>query len=89
MSECWLTQKSITLKSLEDKLFNPFVLNDSDSEIPILRADPDLQYYSNNHDNEHVDNLLNCSYYVESTFNKKHCVDQDLFSVLQLNVKMK
>ena len=62
-----VSPESVTLKSLEEKLFEPFVLNDSDSEIPILGADPDLQYYSNN---EHADDLLNCSYYVESTLIK-------------------
>ena len=68
LSECWLSLESVTLKSLEDKLINPFLLNDSDSEIPILEADPDLQYYSYS---KHADNLLNCSYYVESTIFQK------------------
>ena len=84
LSECWLSPESVTLKSLEEKLFEPFVLNDSDSEIPILGADPDLQYYSNN---EHADDLLNCSYYVESTLIKNIVWTKIYFQVFQLNVR--
>ena len=51
--------------SLSQKLFNPFDFNDSDNDIPLNDADPDLNFY-----NEIFGSFSAiCNYYQEDSFN--------------------
>ena len=75
----------VTLESLEGKMFNPFELNEQDSTFSLGDADPDLQFYD---DNRHINNLVNCKYYLENNFNDNcKAVGVDEFSIIQLNVR--
>ena len=65
----------VTLKSLDEKMFNLFELNEQDASFSLCDADPDLQYCN---DNRHINLLLNCKYYLENNFNdnlKVVCID--------------
>ena len=51
--------------SFSQKLFNPFDFNDSDNDIPLIDADPDLHFY-----NEIFGSFSAiCNYYQDDSFN--------------------
>ena len=70
LSENSNNEINVSLTELNEKIFNPFELNEYTSVSPLIDVDPDLQYY-NSMSNE----MNNCDYHLEETFNKK-CIEQ-------------
>ena len=70
------------------KLFNPFDINEEETDITEYHGDlgPDKYYY-----NQFSHNLIkNCNYFVEDTFNKylnRHHIPNNAFSLLHLNIR--
>ena len=54
-----------SLEDINNKIFVPFEINDSDS--PLSETDPDVQFYSENH----YIKSTSCDYYFEDEFNSK------------------
>lgn len=75
--------------NLSQLVFNPFDNFDDGPffQSPLLECDPDLQYYN---DVTNVDNVSQCEYYSEEVFKKKLAdlgVNNECFSMLQLNIR--
>ena len=68
------TTHRIPIRQLEQQLFNVFELNDDDSLVPIYDSDPDLQYFN---DLTQFNSLRNCDYYLEDSFIKKFCTNNN------------
>ena len=67
-------------------IFNPVELNAADLSHIISDLDPDVQFYN---DVNMTNNLTNCMYYNETTFNHKvsdHVLGKDTFSLAHLNI---
>ena len=69
---------------VEDKVFNPFELNDDLKNSNFLQCDPDVQFY-----NSHVNySLHSCNYYLEDQLNKALAnVPSNCTSVLHANMR--
>ena len=71
------------MKELEDRIFNPFEINDNNATYDI---DPDINYFN------HVNSIYkygNSDYFYEESFNnrcKQIFLDSKLFSLLHLNI---
>ena len=50
----------------QDRIFSPFELNEN-VEMPMMDIDPDIQFYNN----QCINTLQSCDYYIEDTFNAK------------------
>ena len=86
ISESWVTADRLTIKNLEDKLFNPFDLTDNLLSSQSKDCDPDIHYYS---DVTYIDNLSNCVYYLEDSFTKKLFCSMlyKSFSIIHLTIR--
>ena len=56
------------LNIFDDMLFDPFQLNEFDTDVHLFDIDPDLQYFNIKNYN---DKFRKCTYYSEDSFNKK------------------
>ena len=87
ISEGWNSFSDFPFHLVCDQLFNPFEWNEVNENMPLFDADPDLQYLN---DNTYVDNIANCDYFVEETFNRK-CnqlsINDSNLSLLHLNIR--
>ena len=84
------TKNNISLEVLNNKIFNPFQLNeieDANSILPLTNTDPDLNYYGGL---ENIDNYISSDYYTEDSFSNK-CLqlsaDSFSLSLLHLNIR--
>ena len=83
-------KNNISLEALNNKIFNPFQLNeieDANSILPLTNTDPDLNYYGGL---ENIDNYISSDYYTEDSFSNK-CLqlsaDSFSLSLLHLNIR--
>ena len=68
-------------------IFNPVELNAADLSHITSDLDPDVQFYN---DVNMTNNLTNCMYHNETTFNHKvsdHALGKDTFSLAHLNIR--
>ena len=74
---------SFRLQEINNKIFTPFEINDS-FDTPFADIDPDYQYYTNFHQNGH----LNSDYYFEDKFRSKlDKTYKSQLSLFHLNIK--
>lgn len=80
-------QTALSLQHLESLEFNPFEINDYENSSPLDYIDPDLQYYN---DIAPINNVSNCRYYTEDSFQSK-CNDirheGSPFSLMHQNIR--
>ena len=88
ISESWLSCNQFSFEQIASMQFNPFETNDDQEIFPWHDIDPDLQYYN---EMTHLENVSNCNYYVEDSFNKKcindKTIDDRNFSLIQMNIR--
>ena len=86
ISDDWFDVTNISFCDLQNKLLNPFDLNNNSHSFPMYNNDPDLQYFNNVY--SAVQN--NCDYFVEDTFINK-CAQlstmNKMFSLLHINIR--
>ena len=85
LSENWFGNQ-MYIGKFENKLFQPFELNDEEEHLPQHHSDPDYQYF-----NEYaLYSASNCKYHTSETFKKeiqKLKIDNDYFSIMGLNTR--
>ena len=72
---------------LDSLIFNPFELNENEFVDPMTDIDPDFQYFS---DISVQNNVTNCQYFTEDTFNRKFREMTELescLSILHVNIR--
>lgn len=76
---------SSTLEQLNEMIFNPFDINDDDTDSPLCNLDPDYNYYNM------LNNISNsCDYYLEESFKTKinnRQTYKDCFSLISHNIR--
>ena len=60
LSELSTSPKQVNLNILDDMLFDPFQLNEFDTDVHLFYINPDLQYFNMRNYN---DKLRKCNYY--------------------------
>ena len=87
ISENWNIYSKFSVKELEDRIFNPFEINDDNIALPTYDIDPDINYFN------HVNSIYkygNSDYFYEESFNnrcKQLFLDSQSFSLLHLNIR--
>ena len=85
LSEYWDKEIQVSLESLQDKVFIPFDLNVNENS-PLFDTDPDIHFYNAIQN----DNMRDCDYYLEDSFNNK-CenlnVTSNNFSLIHANIR--
>jgi hypothetical protein len=83
--EMQTAEANLSFKSLDDRLFNPFEINDDEKILPLVDLDPDLNYFNN------IDGCsMNCNYHTISSFNKNFqntTLNSDTFSLFHQNIR--
>ena len=76
---------TLSLQELNEKIFNPFELNQDSLSDPLMDVDPDNNYFSNL-----TISTLNSEYYLEDSFNNK-CNELSIssknFSMIHMNIR--
>ena len=78
---------NFSFSCLQERTFNPFMLNESKGLIPTDDLDPNLQYFN---EVSSVAAVRNSDYYIEDTFIvtcKSLDINDDCSSMLHLNIR--
>jgi hypothetical protein len=78
---------NLTIKDLDDILFDPFEINDDPNVRPWTDIDPDLQFFN---DMTCIDTSTLCNYFEPELFNEyimQHGVSSNNFSLFHLNIR--
>ena len=87
LSEMWFKHGNFPFSHLQNIVFNPFELNDSDTSSPLFDIDPDIQYFN---EVTSLNNFTQCDYYVEDTFLRMYQSDIKCafpFSLIHVNIR--
>ena len=83
----WSNQDTI-IHNQENCIFNPFDIDEMlEKQSDLLQCDPDLNFYNNY---QCIQNIQNCSYYTDLSFNNKiddHILNKDCLGLIHFNIR--
>jgi hypothetical protein len=85
LAEQWHNEIPVSLDELNERLFNPFELNENVDTSPLFDIDPDFHFF-----NTTLNFTSICDYYVDDTFNRKCTrldIDDTCFTLLHMNLR--
>ena len=87
ISESWVNKQPLELQRLQDRVFNPFEINDDNILLPTNDIDPDVQFFDGE---ASVYKYGNSNYFFKNTFNDKCSqlsLDSTNISLLHLKIR--